>query len=171
MELTQFVEGLRSELLVAAAAGGEDARALAERLVAPLDSATRLMLLEAFAAAADEITRELAPGSVEVRLQGRNPSFVVTPPPTEAAFEEAIHARPPAPAIRAEGDEGATSRINLRLPDSLKLRAEEAADKEGLSVNAWLVRAVAAALEPADRGGRSRQSEVRGRQSYTGWVR
>jgi hypothetical protein len=167
MELDPYVERLRNELLVAAEAGGEAARALAERLVAPLDSATRLMLMEALAAAADEITRELAPGSVEVRLRGRNPNFVVTPPAAEEAFEDAKGPRSPAPAIRAEGDEGGTSRINLRLPDSLKTRAEEAADKEGLSVNAWLVRAVAAALEPDD----IRRSSPRGRQSYTGWVR
>jgi hypothetical protein len=171
MELDAYVESLRHELLVAAAAGGEDARALAERLIAPLDSATRLMLLEALAAAADEITRDLAPGSVEVRLRGRNPGFVVTQPPTEEAFEDARDPRSPAPAIRTEGDEGGTSRINLRLPDSLKLRAEEAAEKEGLSMNAWLLRAVAAALEADDRDGHSRRSSSRVRQSYTGWVR
>ncbi|TMB42994.1 MAG: toxin-antitoxin system HicB family antitoxin [Chloroflexi bacterium] len=167
MDLAQYVERLQHELQVAAEAGGEDARALAERLTAPLDSATRLILLEAMSAAADEITRDLAPGSVEVRLRGSNPSFVVTPPPTEEAFQDSTDLRSPLPAVRAEGDEGGTSRINLRLPDSLKLRAEEAADKEGLSVNAWLVRAVAAALEPDD----SRRSGPRGRQSYTGWVR
>jgi len=168
MELSTYVDRLRNELLVAAQAGGEDARALAERLIAPLDSATRLVLLEAMAAAADEITRDLAPGSVEVRLRGQNPGFVVTPPPTDEAFQDTVRSRSAAPAVRADGDEGGTSRINLRLPDSLKLRAEEAAEKEGLSVNAWLVRAVAGALEPEDRGSGSGQ---RGRQSYTGWVR
>ena len=169
MELASYVESLRQELLVAAEAGGKDARALAERLIAPLDSATRLMLLEAMAAATDEITRDLAPGSVEVRLHGRNPSFVVTLPPTDEAFEAAGPGSL-GPTIRTEGDQGGTSRINLRLPDSLKLRAEEAADKEGLSVNSWLVRAVAAALDPDGREGQSRRV-ARGRQSYTGWVR
>jgi hypothetical protein len=171
MELAPYVESLRHELLVAAEAGGQDARALAERLIAPLDSAMRLMLLEAMAAATDEITRDLAPGSVEVRLHGRNPSFVVTLPATEEAFQDAIDARSPVPTIRTEGDEGGTSRINLRLPDSLKLRAEEAANKEGLSVNSWLVRAVAAAVDPDNREGNSRRIGARGRQSYTGWVR
>jgi hypothetical protein len=169
MELGTYVDRLRNELLAAAEAGGKEARALAERLTAPLDSATRLILLEAMAAAADEITRDLAPGSVEVRLRGQNPSFVVTLPPGEEAFQDTTTSRPPVPAIRTEGDEGGTSRINLRLPDSLKLRAEEAAEREGLSVNAWLVRAVAAALEPDDRG--SRRTSQRGWQSYTGWVR
>ncbi|TMR25926.1 hypothetical protein ETD85_44320, partial [Nonomuraea zeae] len=81
MDLAPYVDRLRRELAVAAGAGGEDARALAERLAAPLESATRLALLEALSAAADEITRDLAPGSVEVRLRGRDPGFVVTPPP------------------------------------------------------------------------------------------
>jgi len=81
MDLTQYVSKLSAELAVAAEAGGEDARALAERLIAPLDSAVRLTLLEALSSAADEITRDLAPGSVELRLRGREPSFVVTPPP------------------------------------------------------------------------------------------
>ena len=176
MELTPYVETLRHELSVAAEAAGEDAPALAERLTAPLDSSTRLVLLEALSAAADEITRELAPGSVDVRLRGRNPSFVVTPPPTEESFEDTTDVPPsgaephPAAEIRAETTEGATLRINLRLPESLKLRAEEAASQEGLSVNAWLVRAVASVLESADRQSPSRRPAPRGGQRYTGWV-
>ncbi|MEA2340719.1 MAG: hypothetical protein QOG11_796, partial [Solirubrobacteraceae bacterium] len=127
MDLTSYVDTLRHELSLAAGAAGEDARAVAERLTASLDAATRLVLLEALSAAADEITRELAPGSVDVRLRGRDPSFVVTPPPTEASFDEPR----PASATPADADEGGTSRINLRLPDSLKLRAEAAARQEG----------------------------------------
>ena len=77
MDLTPYVENLRRELAVAAEAGGDEARALAERLTAPLESAVRLTLLDALSAAADEITRELAPGSVELRLRGGEPEFVV----------------------------------------------------------------------------------------------
>ena len=63
------------------------------------------------------------------------------------------------------------SRINLRLPDGLKARVEEAAEREGLSVNAWLVRAASATL---DRGPDTWHTERRGRRSgqrYTGWAR
>jgi hypothetical protein len=189
MDLTPYIDNLRRELAVAAEAGGEDARALAERLTAPLESATRLALLEALSAAADEITRDLAPGSVEVRLRGRDPDFVVTPPPADRPSEEApesslrtalagavevaMGVRPPAAPAPPEADEGGgTSRITLRLPEHLKPRIDEAAGRMGLSVNAWLVRAVSAALEPDDRGRRS--GEGRGRQfgrSHTGWVR
>src|SRR6266480_2930672 len=87
MDLTPYVSNLRHELAVAADAGGDDARALAERLTAPLESAVRLVLLDALSAAAAEITRDLAPGSVDLRLRGREPSFVVTPPPTDQWFE------------------------------------------------------------------------------------
>jgi hypothetical protein len=171
MDLTPYVANLRRELATAAEAGGDDARALADRLTAPLDSALRLTLLEALSAAADEITRDLAPGSVEVRLRGRDPGFVVTAPPT---FEPDTTGEPandlPAYAAGPVADDGTTARVNLRLPDQLKARAEEAAAREGLSLNAWLVRAAAAALQPGgrDRGG---HRSTAGGQRYTGWVR
>src|SRR2546421_138697 len=124
-------DGAASARTAAAAdAGGEDARALAERLTAPLESAIRLMLLDALSAAADEITRELAPGSVELRLRAGEPDFVVTPAPVDEPDEPARGAQPP------EGDEGATARINLRLPEQLKAGVEHAASRERLSVNA-----------------------------------
>lgn len=179
MDLSPYIDRLRRELAVAAEAGGEDARSLAERLAAPLESATRLALLEALSAAADEITRDLAPGSVDVRLRGRDPSFVVTPPPASHAFEDAAEAgfetaraAAPAPPPPADADDGGTSRISLRLPDQLKQRVDEAASREGLSVNAWLVRAVSAALEPDDRGRDARQRDrPQAGRHYTGWVR
>ena len=166
MDLTQYVENLRHELAVAAEAGGEDARALADRLTAPLDSAIRLMLLEALSAAADEITRELAPGSVELRLRSGEPDFVVTPAPADAPVEPAPDEPAPAPL---EADEAATARINLRLPEQLKAGIEQAAGRERLSVNAWLVRVAAVALARDDR--RPPQRGGRIGQGYTGWVR
>jgi hypothetical protein len=170
MELGPYVDALRRELGTAAAAGGEEARALAERLTAPLESAVRLTLLDALSAAAAEITRELAPGSVDVLLRNREPVLLVTPPPAEEAAPapSAVDAPPPP----ADGDDAATARINFRLPDSLKSRIEEAAGRAGLSVNAWLVRATAAALESSLRAESSdRVSAARGHQRYSGWVR
>ncbi|HZV73039.1 MAG TPA: hypothetical protein VFF79_04920 [Conexibacter sp.] len=169
MNLTPYVEHLRSELAVAADAGGEDARALAERLVAPLESAVRLMLLDALSAAADEITRELAPASVELRLRAGEPDFVVTPAPADEPDEPAHSAAPP--LAPPEGDEGASARINLRLPEQLKAGVEQAAGRERLSVNAWLVRVAAAALARDDPGRRPPQRGGRVGEAYTGWVR
>ncbi|MET9854595.1 toxin-antitoxin system HicB family antitoxin [Streptomyces sp. NPDC006450] len=175
MDLTPYVTTLRQELAVAAEAGGDEARKLAERLTAPLESATRLTLLNVLSAAMDEITRELAPGSVDVRLRGLDPEFVVTPPSTEGRAPAAEpsapeYAEPLAPQAPAEGEEGGTARVNLRLPAHLKARAEEAASREGLSVNAWLVRAVSAAVDGGTRPRTTEKSQSVG-QSFTGWVR
>ncbi|MFC9245869.1 hypothetical protein ACFT7S_18215 [Streptomyces sp. NPDC057136] len=177
MDLTPYIDNLRQELAVAADAGGDDARALAERLTAPLESAARLTLLNALSDAMDEVTRELAPGSVDVRLRGLDPEFVVTAPPAPERYEEdepaPAAAWTPAPsAAPADGDDGATARINLRLPAHLKTKVEDAAGKEGLSVNAWLVRAVSTALEPAAEPRRpGPDSRSTGHKGYTGWVR
>ncbi|WP_243774558.1 hypothetical protein [Actinomadura barringtoniae] len=181
MDLMPFVDQLRREVALAAEAGGEDARALAERLMVPLESATRLVLLEALSAAADEITMELAPGAVEVRLRGRDPGFVVTAPPPPPRGDPAgtVASPPPAP-VPQDADEGGTSRISLRVPESLKPRIDEAARRDGLSVNAWLVRAISAAVEPggaSGRGGPGGPGSPGGRRphqsdhDYTGWVR
>ncbi|MEV6632861.1 toxin-antitoxin system HicB family antitoxin [Actinoplanes sp. NPDC051470] len=168
MDITPYVEQLRDELANAAELGGADARALAERLTAPMESAFRLALLDALSRAADEITTEMAPGSVQVRLRDRSPAFVVTLPPAEEPVAEAP-AAPPPPV--AESDD-AVSRINLRLPDQLKARIEEAASNEGLSVNAWLVRAASAAVQ---RPGGATPPPVRrtmtGSDRFTGWAR
>jgi hypothetical protein len=166
MNLAPHVDSLRREFLVAAEAAGEKAFGLAERLVPALDSSVRLTLLDVLSTATDEISRDLAPGSVDLRLRGGDPSFVVTPAPAESSFDDvaAPDAGPP-----ATGEDGAPSRINFRPPERLKSRIEEAAGREGLSVNAWLVRAVAATLNAAGRRVECRPPS--GEQYHVGWVR
>jgi hypothetical protein len=170
MDLTPYVSKLSAELAVAAEAGGEDARALAERLIAPLDSAVRLTLLEALSSAADEITRDLAPGSVELRLRGSEPSFVVTPPPVDDSFADYTPAAPVAPPPASDADDGTMARINVRLPEQLKARIEEAAAREKISANVWLMRAAAAALDSTSARRPVNRARVGGQQ-FTGWVR
>ncbi len=171
MDLTPYVMELRQELAVAANAGGDEARALAERLTAPLESAARLVLLDARSAAAAEITRDLAPGSVDLRLRGREPSFVVTPPPASEAFGAPAGPAPASPPPAGEGEEGGQARISFRLPEYLKSRVEEAAGQAGLSVNAWLVRAASAALESGGPDPRTARRAPQGSERYSGWVR
>jgi hypothetical protein len=179
MNLGTYVESIRSQLEVAAEAGGDDARELAERLVAPLDAAIRLALQDALAVAAEEITTELAPGSVELRLRGRDPEFVVTPPPADPSVSDLAEGEDTATGRPAtglaphstEGDLATMSRINVRLPDHLKARIEQVAGFEGLSVNAWLVRAAAAALDRTDAARRRERRAPQGAQRYTGWAR
>ena len=167
MDLGRYVENINEQLTATAAAGGDEARALAERLVAPLDAALRLALQDALAAAAEEITIELAPGSVELRLRGREPEFVVTPAPAESAPE--AEAAWTAPLV--EDDDGGMTRINLRMPDRLKTRVEQAAAADGLSVNSWLVRAAGAALERPAPDPRRPPRAPQGGQRFTGWAR
>jgi hypothetical protein len=163
MDLMPYVELVRRELAIAAEAGGDEARALAERLTAPLESAIRLTLMEALAAAGAEITREMAPGSVWVRLNGRDPDFVVTLPPHPAAVSP-----DPEPEPVVIDEKSATSRINLRLPEEIKARVEEAAAREHVSVNSWMVRAATAALPgPRTAPGRTHG----GGDSFQGWAR
>jgi hypothetical protein len=179
MDLGPYVDSIHRQLEVAALAGGDEARALAERLAAPLDAAMRLALQDALSAATEEITTELAPGSVELRLRGRDPEFVVTLPPADVSVGESIGSDEMAggwPAADVgldptEGDEGTMSRINLRMPDRLKTRIEHAAVGDGLSVNAWLVRAAAAGLERTDAARRSERRAPKGAQRYSGWAR
>lgn len=171
MNVTSYVNSLGREFAALAEAGGDEARALVERLTGSLEPAIRMTLLDALSAAADEITRDLAPGSVELRLRGRDPSFVVTAPPAQPVQDAAEDA----PAMADSGtpitEDGPTARINVRLPEQLKTAVEEAAAKEGRSVNAWLVRATSAALRHPDR---DQHAELHGKQTkqrLSGWVR
>ena len=147
MDLSPYVESLRRDLLAAAAAGTDETRRTAELLVNALEPATRLAILDAVAAAAADVTEALPGVTVEVRLHGREPRTAATP----AEPEPAVRPRP-TPAAEADG----TARVTLRPPESVKTRAEEAAARDGLSVNGWLVRAVVAALDPGPRAARIR---------------
>lgn len=182
MDLTPYVATFRHEVAVAVEAGGEDARGLADRMTAPLESAVRLTLLHALSDAMGEITRELAPGSVDLWLRGLEPEFVVTAPPREPPGADPPTAPAGAAALPAfaparlppDAEDAGVARINLRLSTHVKARAEQAAAQYGLSLNAWLVRAVSGALDPAaDAGGAARAegpAEGLGGASITGWA-
>ncbi|MEI6621414.1 MAG: toxin-antitoxin system HicB family antitoxin [Actinomycetes bacterium] len=165
MELQSFVDDVRDQLLTAAENSGDESRQAAERMTATIDSALRLALLAAISAATDEITLDLAPGSVEVRLRGRDPEFAVTLP---AELQAPVAPTPPAVQSAPEIDESGTARITLRLSELLKLRVEEAAGREGLSVNAWLVRTLATATDATRR---PQAPPPTSGQSFTGWAR
>lgn len=166
------MERLRDRLALAAEGDKDEERRAAQRLLASLDDTVRLMLLDVLAAAAAEMTRELAPASVELRLREGEPEFVVATPPGAPARQGQGDPAPieEAPAGDPAAGEGAQARINLRLPEQLKTRVEQAAEQEGLSINAWLVRAVGAVVERGRSGGGETRSSQGGRR-YTGWGR
>ncbi len=140
MDITPYVESLRRDLMAAAEAAGPEARAAAERLTFALDPAARLALMEAVSQAAAEITAEMPAGSVDVRLNGRELDFVVDVAPPVAP-------EPPraAPPEEEPEDDGNVARITLRIPESVKAKAEEMAARSGGSLNTWLVNVVRAA--------------------------
>ena len=139
MDITPYVESLRRDLVAAAEAGGDDIKQAAERLLLALDPAARLALMEAVSQAAAEITAELPNAGVDVRLNGRELDFIVHQSGPPAA------PTPPPPPAPEEVDEGGMARITLRIPESVKARAEEKAAKAGDSLNTWLVKVVRAA--------------------------
>ncbi|MCV7005477.1 histidine kinase [Mycobacterium gordonae] len=164
MDLQPYIDSVRHELTVAASAAGAEAQDLAERLTAPLESALRLALLEALSAATEEITGELAPGSVELRLRGRDPDFVVSPPPEENTFDDADETAFVAPFE----DDGATWRVTLRLPERLRASVEAAARRDGASLNSWLVRVAGTAAAGGHKTARPSHHTA---HRLTGWAR
>ena len=129
METARFVEKLEQDLASVAALGGDAVAEAAERLIQALRGSAGLRLLETLGEAALEISAQLPEGHVEVRLAGADPQLVYVP--AEPAEPEAVPA-----------EDGLAARITLRLYDSLKRELEAAAAREGMSLNAWLVRSL-----------------------------
>lgn len=140
MNLTIVLQSLQEDLDGLAGLGDEQAAAIARRLSDSLSSSLRLRLLDLLSQVAVELSAKLPSGHVEVRLAGQEPELVFV--------EEAADSDAPTEELSA--------RISLRLPDSLKAAIERAADREGVSTNTWLVRAIARAAEarPARTTGR-----------------
>ncbi len=167
MDLSEYAESLRREITSITKFAGEDIARAAEMISETLDSSVRLALLDVLTAAAEEITASLDEATIDVRLTGTQPEFVVTVAHTASET---------APEPGEAGEEAGSARVTLRLSESLKARVEAAAVTAGLSVNAWLVRAIARALEPQPGGPRARSSSPPpGRKGlgkrYTGFAR
>ena len=136
MRMEIHVDAIRRDLVATASALGDESLADAlRRLVDASEPALRLRLFDVLSEAALSLNGQLVSGHVEVRLAGREPELVYVDDPVELEA-------PPSP-----GDD-LSARITLRLPESLKGSLEAAAAREGVSANAWIVRALARALEP-----------------------
>jgi hypothetical protein len=132
MNLTIVLEGLQQDLQGLAELGDERSAQIAQRLGEALGSNLRLKLLDLLSQAAVELSSKLPSGHIEVRLAGQEPELVFVDAPGEAA---------------GIAGEELSARISLRLPESLKTTVERSAAREGVSTNAWLVRAIARATE------------------------
>ena len=161
MDLNEYTEMLRRELGSVTRFGGEEFARTTEMLADALDSSVRLTLLEVLSDAAAEITSRLDDAIIDVRLSGSEPEFVVTPTAGAPADE-------PAEADPGEGSDDMT-RITLRLSGPLKARVDAEAAAARLSVNAWLVRAITRALDPAP--GRASRAQRGPGTRFTGYAR
>lgn len=154
MDLSPYLESVRVGVANASALADEPTQQVAERLGTAIESSTRLALLQALSDAAGTISAELAPSSVELRMVGQDPEFVVSVQTAEAEPTLLL------PEPESDGDasdlpdDEPVSRITLRLPQSVKTRVDEMASSEGISTNAWLIHTVMDAL--ADRSGSRR---------------
>ena len=127
--------GIREDAQAAAAALGDDEVVDELRLLSDtVEPSLRLRVIDVLSEAALTLNGQLRDGHIEVRLAGRDPELVYVDDPEER--DE------PAP-----GDD-LSARITLRLPEGLKAGIEIAASREGVSANAWIVRALARAVEP-----------------------
>jgi hypothetical protein len=133
MNLTIVLEGLQQDLQRLSELGDERSVQIAQRLSDALASNLRLKLFDLLSQVAVELSSKLPSGHIEVRLAGQEPELVFVDSTGD-------------PAGSTAGEE-LSARISLRLPESLKLAVEKAADREGVSTNAWLVRAIARATE------------------------
>jgi hypothetical protein len=146
MQIEGYVQALREDLARVAAVGDESTSRAAQLLAAALESAFGRRLQEAIGEAALELSSQLEDGRIEVRIAGGDPELVLV---RDADVEP------------EQTDEAYAARITLRLPESLKVRIEAAASREGASVNTWLVQALQRASEsrrPSSGPGRNRLS-------------
>jgi hypothetical protein len=163
MDMSEYVATLRRELATITRFAGEDVARAAEMLTDAMESSVRLTLLEVLSAAADEITTRLDDAVIEVRLTGSDADFVVS-----ATADEPAEPAPGPPAASEGSDDMA--RVTLRLSEPLKARVEGAASVAGVSVNAWLIRAISQALDGPPGGGGPRKRRGVGTH-YTGYAR
>jgi hypothetical protein len=155
MDLSPYLESVRVGVVNASALADEPTQQVAERLGTAIESSTRLALLQALSDAAGTISAELAPSSVELRMVGQDPEFVVSVQTAEAEPTLLLPEPESGDGDASESpDDEPVSRITLRLPQSVKTRVDEMASAEGISTNAWLIRTVMDAL--ADRSGSRR---------------
>jgi hypothetical protein len=144
MEMAHHIHAIQEDLAAAASLATDEATVEAgRRLTQALGSSLHLRLLDVVSEAALALSGSV-PGRIEVRLAGRDPELVY--------IEEEEQ---PEPAQAASADDAFSARITLRLPEGLKAQLEVAANLEGTSVNAWIVRALQRGLEPRTRSVRT----------------
>jgi hypothetical protein len=141
MVLDSYIQRVQNDLRAAAAVGSPDLQQSVDRLAVALESSVRLAMVDALGAACDELSAELAPGSVQVSITGGEPRLIASLPEASSDVPD------PSPAADTTDDDGEQTRITLRISAALKRRVERAADDDGVSANTWIARSIATTLE------------------------
>jgi hypothetical protein len=129
MKMSLVVDGLRADVLSVGELGDDTVAAVADRIAALLGRSMPARILELLSDVSAEVSAELPDGHLEIRVAGDD---------VDLAYVE--DAPDPPPATSGDGDADASARISLRLSEGLKARVEEGAAREGISVNAFIVR-------------------------------
>lgn len=126
VDLTHHWERLAHDLSALSRLGGSELEHAMERLLPAAEAPFRLRLVEALSQASEELNSLMPALQVKARVSG-----------SHVAFE--LEAQSDAAEVSGDLD----ARISLRLPEDLKFRIETAAARDGLSLNAWLVKTLA----------------------------
>jgi hypothetical protein len=134
MRISNVVAAVRDDLISVASLGDDATALVAQRLADAMVRPVTATLLELLGQIAAELDQRLPHGRVEVRLAGEDAELVYVDEPEDAGEEQ---------------EDDASARITLRLPEALKTRVEQAAQREGVSVNSYIVRALSQRSRPA----------------------
>jgi hypothetical protein len=137
MKMSLVVDGLRSDVVSVGELGDDTVADVADRIAEVLGRSIPSRILDLLSEVAAEVSAGLPEGRVEIRVAGDD---------VDLTYVEDAPARAAGPEGAGGGDVGGdrdrdmSARITLRLSESLKTRVEEGAAREGISVNAFIVR-------------------------------
>jgi hypothetical protein len=137
MKMSLVVDGLRSDVISVGELGDDTVAEVADRIAEVLGRSIPSRILDLLSEVAAEVSAELPDGRVEIRVAGDDVdlAYVDDAPARAGGPEGAVDGRGD-----GERDRDMSARITLRLSESLKARVEEGAAREGISVNAFIVR-------------------------------
>lgn len=168
MDLDPYLSSVAADLDRATALADESTRDIAHRLAAAIEPGLRMALVRAVADTAAAVNTQLDDAVVTVTMAGRDPMLTVTRTPAGGDLHTPVNAPPADGDARGTEDPGGAARITLRLPEQLKSRAEELADRAEQSLNTWLVQAVRRAT--ADPRPTTPPHPAPGTRRHTGWA-
>ncbi len=160
MELEPYLSAVSADLDRATSLADDATKQTVGRLASSLEPALRLAMTQLLSDAAAHLSRDLGDAVVTVRIEGRDPVLQVQHHEA-AALEPTVVL----PVLEPEDDDG-TARVTVRLPENLKRRAEDLAQRADQSLNSWIVQAIRRAGQVSTPSASTHRSSRR----ITGWA-